>query len=95
MMCVSISTAVVEADFWTEVNRITAMQWGKVTVMDLYIGLLLFSGWVYWRENNIRRGLLWSVLILLLGNLMSCLYLLLALHECSDEPAQIMQRKGR
>ena len=80
-------------DFWPEVSQMTAVNWGKVTVIDLYIGLVLFASWAFWRENHLSRGLFWAVLIVLLGNLVSCIYLLLALYESSDEPANIFSRK--
>ncbi|MGB1801016.1 MAG: DUF1475 family protein [Gammaproteobacteria bacterium] len=63
-------------DFFQEVNILTDMAWGKVSLVDLYIGLIIFSIWVYWRESNKQTGLAWSIAILLLGNMITCLYLI-------------------
>ena len=58
-----------------------AHPWGQVSLVDVYIGFALFSGWVVYRENSMARSLLWIVLIIVLGNWSSSLYALLALNS--------------
>ena len=48
--------------------------WSQALMIDIYIGFLLFSGWIWFRESSRGRAVLWIVLLLLLGNLVSCIY---------------------
>lgn len=80
-MLTVVCYALMYGDFFKEGAVLVDMAWGMVTLVDLYLGLLLFSVWVIWREKNKKTGLLWSVLVLLLGNMFSCLYVLKALYQ--------------
>ena len=63
----------------TEGAWLFAHPWGQVSLVDVYVGFALFSGWVVYRENSMARSLLWIGLIIVLGNWSSSLYALLAL----------------
>ena len=53
---------------------------GLATLVDVYVGFALFSGWILWREARIGTAFLWVVLIMVGGNLVSTLYVLNALR---------------
>ena len=91
LMTGSILYAVIFGNFFAEGAVLTAMPWGVVSLVDLYLGLLIFCAWVLWRESNIRTALLWSLSILILGNALSCLYLLRALYESKGDMADFFQ----
>lgn len=65
---------------WAEVAALVEHPWFNVSLVDVYVGFALFGGWVAYRERSPARAVLWIVLILVLGNLVSCLYALLALQ---------------
>ncbi len=65
-------------NFLEALARIWAEPWGKGTLLDLYTGFLLCSGWIAWRERSPSRGALWFALNCMLGNLATLAYLLLA-----------------
>lgn len=81
IMLLVVCYALVYGDFFIEGAVLVDMAWGMVTLVDLYLGLLLFSFWIICREENKTSALLWSVLILLLGNMLSCLYILKSYYE--------------
>ena len=81
IMLLVVCYALVYGDFFIEGAVLVDMAWGMVTLVDLYLGLLLFSFWVLCREENKTSALSWSVLILLLGNMLSCLYILKSYYE--------------
>lgn len=71
-------------DFSAEGADILRLPWGKVTLVDLYVGLALFGIWVAYRERSwLRRGL-WWVLLMVLGNLAAALYLAWAAFNSRD-----------
>ncbi len=76
-----ICYAVVYGEFFKEGSVLTSMPWGIVSLVDIYIGLILFSSWVFWREQSIKSRFLWIILIMTLGNVISCLYLLKAAYD--------------
>jgi hypothetical protein len=84
MACVLIY-GFTQGDFWAEGSVLTSMPWGVVSLVDVYVGFFLFGGWVLFRETSAGRATLWVILILTLGNLISCLYVLLALRQCRGD----------
>lgn len=64
-----------------ELGEIFTFAWGKATFIDLFTGLLLFLGWVAYREQSWWRTLLWAILFLFIANLGTALYVLIALRR--------------
>ena len=54
--------------------------WGRLIFADLLVGLAIFSGWVVYRERSTARAALWIASFLVLGNLGTLAYLLVALR---------------
>ena len=38
--------------------------WGIVSIVDLYVGFSLFSGWIVYREKSIFRSIIWVILMM-------------------------------
>ncbi len=55
------------------------MPWGIVSLVDVYVGLILFSGWVLYREKNLFLALLLVIMVMVLGNFIASGYALVAL----------------
>jgi hypothetical protein len=66
-------------DFGTEGQVLLSMPWGIVSLVDVYIGFVLFSGWIAYREKSLLRSIVWVTLVMVLGNLTASLYVLIAL----------------
>jgi hypothetical protein len=67
-------------DFFTEGSRLLNMPWGIVSMVDLYTGFVLFSGWIIYREHSALRAIPWVVLMMVLGFFTASLYVLIALY---------------
>lgn len=72
-------------DFFKEGSILFSLAWGKVSLIDVYIGFFLFSAWVLYREKNWVRALLWIVSIMVLGNFITCLYATIALYKSNND----------
>ena len=81
IMLVSISTAFIVGDFSAEGSIIFSLAWGKVSLIDVYIGFLIFSGWIIYRERSLGRLVMWVILMMIFGNMTACFYILLALRQ--------------
>lgn len=66
---------------WAEVGVLLTYPWFIVSLVDVYVGFILVGVWVFWREPSRAVAVIWCVLILTLGNVISCAYVLLALHR--------------
>ena len=53
-----------------------ATPWGATTLLDVYIGLGFVAVWIALLETNWRRSLPWIVVLPLLGNVVTLIYLL-------------------
>ena len=71
--------------FSTDGAALIKMPWGVVSLVDVYVGFLLFSIWVFYRERKLWIALIWVVMIMVLGNFIASLYVLLALILCGGD----------
>ncbi len=67
-------------DFFAEGSQLTAMPWGIVSLIDLYTGFILFSGWIIYREKSLPMAILWTIAMMVLGFFAGSLYTFLALQ---------------
>lgn len=58
--------------------------WGIVSLVDVYVGFIFFSVWVIYREKNLLTALLWTIAILIFGNLPSGIYAFMALQTSEN-----------
>ncbi|MDH4116376.1 MAG: DUF1475 domain-containing protein [Acidimicrobiia bacterium] len=77
-MIVAIGYGAANGDFGTEGSDLLSLAWGRVTVIDLYLMFAVFAAWVWWRERNPLRSLLWTVALAALGSVAAGAYLILA-----------------
>ncbi len=91
----TIVHAMVNGDLSQEGSHLMAMPWGIVSLVDIYLGLLLFSIWIMWREQCSVSGVFWVLLVLSLGNLMSCLYILKVVLESKGSAERFWFGKSR
>jgi hypothetical protein len=61
------------------------MPWGIVSLVDLYVGFILFSGWIVYREKSLIRSVIWVVLMMVLGFFAASLYAFVALQTSGGD----------
>ncbi|MBN1314853.1 MAG: DUF1475 family protein [Anaerolineales bacterium] len=69
----------VVGDFTGEGKVLLSMPWGVVSLVDVYVGFILFSGWIAYREKSLLRSVIWILMVMILGNFTASLYALIAL----------------
>jgi len=72
-------------DFSVDGGKIIQNPWGIVSLVDLYTGFFLFSGWIIFREGLSLRSLIWVVLMMVLGFFTASLYALIALYQSDGD----------
>ncbi len=72
-------------DFFREGRQLAAMPWGIVSLVDLYTGFVLFSGWIIYRERSVLVAVLWTIAMMTLGFFAGSLYTFIALHRSGGD----------
>jgi hypothetical protein len=72
-------------DFFGEGSHLMAMPWGIVSLVDLYTGFVLFSGWIIYRERSLPVAILWTVAMMTLGFFAGSLYAFIALQTSGND----------
>ena len=84
-MVVALIYGFTVGDFSADGAVLLQNPWGVVSMVDLYVGFLLFSGWIIYREKSIVRSLIWFVLMMVLGFLTASLYIFIALNTSKGD----------
>lgn len=66
---------------WSQLTAIASIAWGQVLLADLYLGFALFAAWMIWRDGTGLVTAIWVVALLVLGNVVACIYVLRALYQ--------------
>lgn len=80
-MSVVLVFAFTQGDFFADGAKLLSNPWGIVSLVDLYVGFLLFSAWIVYREKNLLVSIVWVILVMVLGFFTASLYVLLALRN--------------
>ena len=72
-------------DFNQDGGEIIANPWGKVSLVDLYVGFILFSAWIIFREKSLLISIIWVILMMILGYFTASLYVLIHLYRSKGD----------
>jgi hypothetical protein len=72
-------------DFSGEGSRLLSMPWGIVSLVDLYTGFVLFSGWIIYREKSLPIAIAWTIAMMVLGFFAGSLYTFIALQTSNND----------
>ena len=81
IMLGAILSGFIWGDFREEGAIITSVLWGNISLIDVYIGFLIFIAWIVYRESSVLLTVVWIIAVLVLGNLSTCLYLIIAFYQ--------------
>jgi hypothetical protein len=90
IMSMAVAYAFSQGDFAKEGATLTESPWGILTLVDVYIGFVLFSCWVILREEHVLTASFWIASIMILGNIISCLYLFIALIKSNGDKKTLL-----
>lgn len=70
---------------WAEVRVLLNYPWFVVSLIDVYVGFILFAYWIVSRERPLA-SLVWIILLMTLGNIIACAYVLFAIRTSRALP---------
>lgn len=77
-MALALIYGFTSGDFSGEGGQILDLVWGRVTLIDLYVGIAVFGVFLVWRERSPAIAIPWLVAFVVLGNLATAAYVLVA-----------------
>jgi len=80
-----LSYAFLKGNFSEEGTILLNMPWGIVSLVDLYVGFILFSAWIVFRERAFLPSLVWVILMMTLGFFTASLYVFIALQRSNGD----------
>jgi hypothetical protein len=63
----------------------TAMPWGVVSLVDLYVGFLLFATLVFLTERSWVVAALWAIPVFIVGNFWAALWFVIRLPHLAKQ----------
>jgi len=84
-MTLIIGNAFINGNFSRDGGELLRNPWGIVSLVDLYVGFVLFSLWIGFREKSILVASLWIVLMMVLGFFTGSLYVLVNLYQSKGD----------
>lgn len=84
-MTLIIGSAFINGNFSRDGGELLRNPWGIVSLVDLYVGFVLFSLWIGFREKSILVASLWIVLMMVLGFFTGSLYVLVNLYQSKGD----------
>jgi hypothetical protein len=85
IMFLTLLYGFIAGDFFKEGSVLMSLAWGKVSLIDVYTGFFLFSGWVIFREEKWLNSVFWIIMIMILGNFITSLYVTIRLFQSGDD----------
>jgi len=76
-----LANGFINGNFLEDGKKLLENPWGVMSMIDLYVGFVLFSMWIFYREKNLIKSIIWTVLMMVLGFFTACVYILLALYD--------------
>jgi hypothetical protein len=86
VMAIALAWGLFKGNFSAEGSALLRMPWGVVSLVEIYVGMTLFGCWVFWREASPVRSGVWMLAVALIGNIVSCVYVLMALRSARGNP---------
>lgn len=94
LMCAVIFYGIVVGDFGEEFGIMASIPWGRVSLVDLYLALLVGGSWIAWRERSALASMVWLVIVAALGSLALAIYIARASWH-SDDVAELLLGRER
>ncbi|MES2807387.1 MAG: DUF1475 family protein [Bacteroidota bacterium] len=80
-ICYVVVTTCLQSNLFTEWDFLGSIPWMRATLWDFYANVLVIFVWVCYKEKHIALKVLWLILLVTLGSIASCAYVLIQLFR--------------
>jgi hypothetical protein len=75
----------INGNFFEDGAQLMDNPWGVMSLIDLYVGFTLFAMWIAFRESSILSAVIWIVLLMIFGFLISSIYIWIQLNKSEGD----------
>jgi hypothetical protein len=80
-MCYVVISTSLESNLFKEWNFLGSIPWMRATLWDFYANAFVIYLWIFYKEPGILLKIVWLILMVCLGSIASCLYILIELFR--------------
>lgn len=80
-MCYVVIGTSISSNLFQQWDFLGAIPWMRATLWDFYANVLVIFVWVCYKEKNLALKVIWLVLLVTLGSIASCAYVLIQLFR--------------
>lgn len=84
-MCYEVIKTSLESNLFEQWDFLGNIPWMRATLFDFYANVLVIFIWVCYKENSIVSKIIWLILLVCLGSIASCLYVLIQLFKLNKD----------
>jgi hypothetical protein len=84
-MTIALLNGFINGSFTEDGSMILNNPWGIVSLVDLYVGFILFAMWMGFREKSLLHSILWITSLMVLGFFIGSLYVLVSLYKSQND----------
>ncbi|WP_214073616.1 DUF1475 family protein [Mucilaginibacter sp. dw_454] len=80
-MCYTVITTSIHSNLFKEWDFLGSIPWMRATLWDFYANVLVIFVWVCYKERSIALKIIWLILLVVLGSIASCAFVLIQLFR--------------
>jgi hypothetical protein len=80
-MCYTVISTSLASNLFKQWDFLGAIPWMRATLWDFYTNVTVIFLWVCYKEKNVALSILWLLLLVALGSIASCAYVLVQLFR--------------
>src|ERR1700761_6810288 len=80
-MCYTVISTSLQSNLFKEWDFLGSIPWMRATLWDFYTNVTVIFLWVAYKEKYIVLKIVWLVLLVTLGSIASCAYILIQLFK--------------
>lgn len=80
-MCYVVISTCLQSNLFEQWDFLGAIPWMRATLWDFYANVLVIFIWVCYKEKTIAIKAIWLILLVTLGSIASCAFVLLQLFR--------------
>ncbi|MGZ3891538.1 MAG: DUF1475 family protein [Mucilaginibacter sp.] len=80
-MCYVVISTSLQSNLFKEWDALGGIPWMRATLWDFYANVTVIFVWVCFKEKSIALKILWLILLVCLGSIASCAYVLIQLFR--------------
>jgi H+/Cl- antiporter ClcA len=84
-MCYVVITTSMESSLFKEWDFLGSIPWMRATLWDFYTNVLVIYIWLCYKEKNFVWKIVWLILLVTLGSIASCAYVLIQLFRLKPQ----------